>query len=77
MSKQFSQFPNGDPPQDTDRFLIGRVDGSSPTGFSNYTITWAEIVIALGGSITPYFMLMEDDASYILMEDGVSKIQLQ
>lgn len=77
MSKQFSQFPNGNPPQNTDRFLFGRVDPASPSGFSNYHVTWAEIVAALGGITTPYFMLMEDGASYILMEDGVSKIQLQ
>lgn len=48
MSKQFSQFPGGNPPADTDRFLIGRVDGASPTGFSNFVMTWAEIKAAIG-----------------------------
>lgn len=48
MSRQFSQFPGGNPPADTDRFLIGRVDGASPTGFSNFVMTWAQIKAAIG-----------------------------
>lgn len=69
MSKHFSQFPNGNPPQNTDRFLFGRVDGTSPTGFRNYHLTWAQIVAAIGG-ITPSTdrLLMGDD-SLILMGD--------
>lgn len=49
MSRQFSQFPDGNPPLDTDRFLIGRADAGSPTGWSNYIMTWAEIKAAVGG----------------------------
>jgi hypothetical protein len=48
MSKEFSQFPTGAPPVDTDRFLIGRPDIASPTGFSNFIMTWAEIKAAVG-----------------------------
>lgn len=49
MSKQFSQFPDGTTPLDTDRFLIGRADPSSPSGFSNFIMTWLEIKVAVGG----------------------------
>lgn len=52
MSKQFSQFPGGNPPLDTDRFLIGRVDGASPSGFSNFIVTWAQLKALLSGSGT-------------------------
>jgi len=48
MSQYYSGFPFGAPLADTDRFLIGRVDGASPTGFSNYLMTWAEIKAAIG-----------------------------
>lgn len=56
MSKRFSQFPGGNPPLDTDRFLIGRVDAGSPSGFSNYIMTWAEIKTALpaGNASDPF-----------------------
>lgn len=48
MSRQYSQFPFGNPPLDTDRFLVGRVDVTSPSGFSNFIMTWAEIRAAVG-----------------------------
>lgn len=52
MSTRFSAFPSGAPPEDTDKLLITRVDPSSPTGFSNYLLTWAELkaTIVSGGS---------------------------
>lgn len=50
MSKAFSQFPGGNPPADTDRFLIGRMDGASPSGFSNFIMTWAQIRTALAAN---------------------------
>jgi hypothetical protein len=76
VSKQFSQFPNGAPLLDTDRILIGRPDGSSPSGFSNYHITFLELAAALGITLANNFILLEDDASYLLLEDGVSKFIL-
>lgn len=48
MSRQFSQFPPGNPVLDTDKFLIGRIDVTSPSGFSNFLMTWAEIKAAIG-----------------------------
>lgn len=53
MSRQFSQFPGGFPPKDTDRFLIGRVDVTSPSGFSNFILTWAQIKGLVGGTSGP------------------------
>jgi hypothetical protein len=74
MSRKFSTFPNGDPPQDTDVFLLGRVDGS-PSGFSNYTLTWAQLKAAAGVISVPSFLLQES-GSFFLLEDGVSKLMI-
>jgi len=61
MSKEFSQFPNGDPPVATDRWLFGRVDGTSPTGFSNFHVTFTQLAAAIGsGGGAPV------DAEYIV-----------
>jgi hypothetical protein len=51
MSLPFRLFPSGSPPVDSDRFLITRADAGSPTGFSNYLLTWAELkaTITAGG----------------------------
>lgn len=65
MSRLFSQFPTGNPPADTDRFLIGRVDLASPTGFSNFIMTWAEIKAAIGivppAAASGSMMVLADD----------------
>lgn len=50
MSLAFRLFPSGSPPDDADKFLITRADVGSPTGFSNYLLTWAEIKAAVGAS---------------------------
>lgn len=48
MSKEFSQFPSGAPLDPADRFLIGRADGGSVSGYSNYIVTLAQLASILG-----------------------------
>lgn len=53
MSLKYSGFPFRNtlgPPEDTDRYLIGVPDLASPSGFSNYLLTFAEIKAAIGSS---------------------------
>lgn len=77
MSKQFSQFPFRNtigPIEDTDRFLIGIPDALSPTGFSNYIMSWAEIKAAIGvtpGASSPSAFVMPMDG-----DDGVDGFPL-
>lgn len=78
MSQHFSQFPFRNtigPIADTDRFLIGVPDVLSPTGFSNYLMSWAEIRAAVGvgtpgiqgpvGLTIPVFDGEDGEPSYI------------
>ena len=53
MSLQFRLFPSGFPPADTDKLLISRADATSPTGFSNYLVTWGELKLTLSGMGVP------------------------
>lgn len=53
MSKPFHLFPPGSPPNDTDKLLITRADITSPSGFSNYLLTWAELKATISGSSGP------------------------
>lgn len=57
MSKEFRLFPPGAPGVSTDKFIFSRVDGTSPTGFSNYLLTLSELAIALGISFTLEFLI--------------------
>jgi hypothetical protein len=50
MSLQFNLFPSGTPPADADNLLISRVDVTSPSGFSNYQLTWAELKATVAGA---------------------------
>lgn len=50
MSLAYRLFPSGAPPADTDKILISRADVTSPTGFSNYLLTWAELKATVTGS---------------------------
>jgi len=77
MSRRFRTFPDGSPVQDGDIFLLSRLDPSSPTGYSNYTVTGAELALYFGTPTVASFLLLEDGASMFLLEDGSSKIQLQ
>jgi hypothetical protein len=49
MSLPYRLFPSGAPPADTDKILISRADAGSPTGFSNYLLTWAELKATISG----------------------------
>lgn len=48
MSLQFHLFPGGAPPAVTDKFIISRPDVTSPSGFSNYLMTWQDLLDAIG-----------------------------
>jgi hypothetical protein len=64
MSREFRLFPSGAPTVAGDKFLFSRVDPASPTGFSNYTATLAQLAFALGIS---FFV-------ELLIGDGVNVI---
>jgi len=50
MSLPFRLFPGGAPPVDSDKLLISRADAGSPTGFSNYIVTWGELKATITAS---------------------------
>jgi hypothetical protein len=60
----FHLFPGGNPPADTDKFIISRADPSSPSGFSQFLLTWAEIKAAIGvapsSSSSPVVFMVDD-----------------
>jgi hypothetical protein len=51
MSLPFRLFPGGAPPVDSDKLLISRADAGSPTGFSNYIVTWGELKSTLSNAV--------------------------
>jgi hypothetical protein len=51
MSLPFRLFPGGTPAVDSDKLLISRADATSPTGFSNYIVTWGELKATLSHAV--------------------------